>query len=52
MPLLPPSRPGWKCKDPRFSPKIGTICEDYPIGFDKWLPAMWLIANNKSGTSS
>src|SRR5471030_1575527 len=49
-----PSRRGWKCKAcrQRFSPKAGTICEDSPIGFDKWLPSMWLIANNKNGISS
>jgi transposase-like protein len=49
-----PSRRGWKCKAcrQRFSPKAGTICEDSPIGFDKWLTAMWMIANDKNGISS
>lgn len=49
-----PSRRGWKCKTcrQRFSPKAGTICEDSAIGFDKWLPAMWMIANDKNGISS
>ncbi len=46
----------WKCyaKHPRakFSLKVGTIFEDSPIGLDKWLPAMWLIANCKNGISS
>jgi len=46
----------WKCyaKHPRqkFSIKVGTIFEDSPIGLDKWLPAMWLIANCKNGISS
>jgi transposase-like protein len=46
----------WKCsqKHPKrqFSAKVGTIFEDSPIGFDKWLPAMWLIANCKNGISS
>lgn len=46
----------WKCysKHPRakFSLKVGTIFEDSPIGLDKWLTAMWLIANCKNGISS
>jgi transposase-like protein len=46
----------WKCsvKHPKrqFSAKVGTIFEDSPIGFEKWLPAMWLIANCKNGISS
>jgi len=49
-----PSRRIWKCKSCRkqFSPKVGTVCEDSPIGFDKWLTAMWMIANDKNGVSS
>lgn len=46
----------WKCKTvhPRqkFSVRVGTIFEDSPIGLDKWLPAMWMIANCKNGISS
>jgi hypothetical protein len=46
----------WKCKGKhpkrQFSIKVGTIMEDSPIGIDKWLPAMWLIANCKNGISS
>jgi transposase-like protein len=44
----------WKCKrcKKQFSVKIGTIFEDSPIGLDKWLTAMWLIANAKNGISS
>src|SRR5260370_41657741 len=46
----------WKCKTahPRqkFSTKVGTIFEDSPIGLEKWLPAMWLIVNDKNGISS
>jgi transposase-like protein len=44
----------WKCKGckKQFSVKIGTIFEDSPIGLDKWLTAMWLIANAKNGISS
>src|SRR5207302_10634429 len=46
----------WKCYEnhPRkqFSLKVGTIFEDSPLGFDKWLPALWLLANAKNGISS
>ncbi|HJZ13098.1 MAG TPA: IS1595 family transposase [Acidobacteriota bacterium] len=44
----------WKCRECRkqFSPKTGTIFEDSPISLDKWLTAMWLIANCKNGVSS
>ena len=44
----------WKCKDckKQYSVKVGTIFEDSPLGFDKWLPAVWLIANSKNGVSS
>jgi transposase-like protein len=46
----------WRCKvkHPRqqFSIKVGTIFEDSPIGFDKWLPAIWLLTSAKNGISS
>jgi transposase-like protein len=44
----------WKCKacKRQFSVKVGTIFEDSPLGLDKWLPAVWLIANSKNGVSS
>jgi transposase-like protein len=44
----------WKCKGCRkqFSLKVGTIFEDSPLGWDKWLPAIWLIANSKNSISS
>lgn len=44
----------WKCKDckKQFSVKLGTIFEDSGLGFDKWLPAVWLVANSKNGISS
>ena len=46
----------FKCyeKHPRakFSLKVGTIFEDSPLGLDKWLMAIWLIANAKNGVSS
>src|SRR5687768_10323151 len=42
-----------KTKHPKqqFSVKVGTIFEDSPIGLDKWLSAMWMIANDKNGIS-
>lgn len=46
----------WKCKNKecrkQFSVKIGTIMEDSPLGLDKWLIAIWMIANCKNGISS
>jgi len=44
----------WKCKacKKQYSVKAGTIFEDSPLGLDKWLPAVWLIANAKNGISS
>ena len=46
----------WKCygkhERPKFSLKVGTIFEDSAIGFEKWLPALWLLTNCKNGISS
>lgn len=46
----------WQCKSVhqqrQFSAKVGTIFEDSPLGLDKWLPAVWMIVNNKNGKSS
>ncbi|ADW69709.1 IS1595 family transposase [Granulicella tundricola] len=44
----------WKCKACRkqFSVKRGTIFEDSPLGLDKWLVAMWMLANCRNGVSS
>ncbi|HEV2738099.1 MAG TPA: IS1595 family transposase [Candidatus Elarobacter sp.] len=44
----------WRCKECKrqFTAKVGTIFEDSPIPFAKWLPAVWLLANTKNGTSS
>src|SRR4051812_23723721 len=51
-----PTRRTWECKNkhPRrqFSVKVGTIFEDSPLGLDKWLPTVWMIANCKNGISS
>lgn len=48
------TRKTWRCKECKrqFSVKVGTIFEDSPIPFTKWLPAIWLLANTKNGTSS
>lgn len=50
------SRRLWQCKTrhpkAQFSVKTGTILEDSPLGLDKWLPAMWMIANDRNGISS
>jgi len=48
------TRPLLKCRDckKQFSYKVGTIFEDSPLGLDKWLVAVWAIANCKNGISS
>ncbi len=50
------SRRVWQCKTrhpkAQFSIKVGTIFEDSPITLDKWLLAMWMLANCKNGVSS
>ena len=46
----------WVCHEKherrQFSAKVGSIFEDSPLGFDKWLPAMWMVLNCKNGVSS
>ena len=44
----------WQCRScgKQFSVKVGTIFEDSAIKLDKWLIAMWLLANCKNGISS
>src|ERR1039458_9030864 len=46
----------WQCtnRHPRrqFTLKTGTVMEDSPLGLDKWLMAMWLVASNRNGISS
>jgi transposase-like protein len=46
----------WQCSSHhakrQFSVKVGTIFEDSPIRLDKWLAAMWMVANCKNGVSS
>ncbi|HXE62613.1 MAG TPA: IS1595 family transposase [Bryobacteraceae bacterium] len=53
-PMFLKTRRVWKCSKCRkqFSFKAGTVLEDSPIGLDKWLPAIWLIANDRNGISS
>jgi transposase-like protein len=50
------SRRLWQCRvhhDQRqFTVKVGTIFEDSPLPLDKWLAAVWMIANAKNGVSS
>jgi transposase-like protein len=50
------SRRIWQCKTrhdhAQFTVKTGTVMEDSPLGLDKWLPAMWMISNDKNGISS
>jgi transposase-like protein len=51
-----PSRRLWQCKTRhpknQFSVKTGTLIEDSPLGLDKWMPVMWMVANCKNGVSS
>jgi len=46
----------WQCKSrhskAQFSIKVGTIFEESPVGLDKWLTTMWMVANCKNGVSS
>jgi transposase-like protein len=46
----------WQCKSVhhhrQFTVKVGTIFEDSAVPLDKWLVAMWMIANCKNGVSS
>src|SRR6516162_4357928 len=36
----------------KFSLKVGTVFEDSPIPLEKWLPALWMLVNDKNGISS
>jgi transposase-like protein len=50
------TRPAMRCRvkgcRKSFSIKTGTIFEDSPLPLTKWLPAIWLIVNSKTGISS
>ena len=39
------------CKK-QFTVKVGTVMEDSPLGLDKWMCAIWMLANCKNGISS
>jgi transposase-like protein len=51
-----PKHNRWQCSKHhalrQFTLKTNTIMEDSPIGLDKWLPAIWLLASNRNGISS
>jgi transposase-like protein len=55
-PMFLSTRRIWKCRATKcrkqFSVKVGTILNESPIGLDKWLPVMWLVANCRNGVSS
>jgi transposase-like protein len=36
----------------QFTVKVGTVMEDSPLGLDKWMSAIWMLANCKNGISS
>jgi transposase-like protein len=46
----------WECRKciekRQFSVRVGTIFEDSALPLDKWLCAIWMIANCKNGVSS
>lgn len=46
----------WKCKREhpgrQFSVKVGTVFEDSPIALDKWLGAIWMIANRPEAVNT
>jgi len=44
----------WKCRGckKQFSVKVGTIFEDSPLGLEKWMLAIWMLANCRNGISS
>ena len=51
-----PKHNRWQCTNRharrQFTLKTGTLMEDSPLGLDKWLTAMWLVASNRNGISS
>lgn len=50
------TRPKYQCREKecrkQFSMKKGTIMEDSALPLTKWLPALWMVANDKNGISS
>ena len=53
-PMFLKTRRIWKCSKCRkqFSIKTKSVFEDSPIPLDKWLTAVWMVANCKNGVSS
>src|SRR5580704_7455804 len=55
-PMFLASRRIWKCRATKcrkqFSVKVGTVLNESPIPVEKWLTAMWLVANCRNGVSS
>lgn len=53
-PMFLRTRRIWKCSVCRkqFSFKAGTLLEDSSLGLDEWLPAIWMIANDRNAVSS
>lgn len=55
-PMFLKTRRIWKCKATdcrkQFSVKIGTVLNESPIPLNKWLTAMWMVANCRNGVSS
>jgi len=41
----------YACKK-QFTVKVKTIMEDSALGLDKWMTAIWMLANSKNGVSS
>ena len=37
----------WKCRGckKQFSVKVNTVFENSPLGLDKWMVAVWMLAN-------
>jgi transposase-like protein len=44
----------WYCNDckRKFTAKVNSVFEDSPISFSRWLPAIWMLANDRNGISS
>ena len=43
----------WKCRAcaRQYSVKAGTLFEGSPLGLDRWLPAIWAVANDQQVSS-
>ncbi len=51
-----PSEERWKCKGvhtgTKFSLRTGTFLQGSPLGLDKWLPVIWMLANSRREVNS